>query len=93
MTTGLSLTTELDTKSYNRAVNTVNIYSKQIEQLLGSAYRNSLAYDDKLTASLAKITNTFRQLQKQIFINQSIINNFNANAPYQYPTTLLENKI
>ena len=93
MTTGLSLTTKLDTQSYNRAVNTVNIYSKQIEQLLGSAYRNSLAYDDKLTASLAKITNTFRQLQKQIFINQSIINNFNASAPYQYPTTLLENKI
>ena len=93
MTTGLSLTTELDTQSYNRAVNTVNIYSKQIEQLLGSAYRNSLAYDDKLTASLAKITETFRQLQKQIFINQSIINKINANAPYQYPTTLLENKI
>lgn len=93
MTTGLSLTTKLDTQSYNRTVNTVNIYSKQIEQLLESAYRNSLAYDDKLTSSLAKITNTFRQLQRQIFINQSIINNFNANAPYQYPTDLIENKI
>lgn len=89
MTNGLSLISKLDKQSYNSIVNTINMSQKELVELLESAYRNSMYYDDNISKSYAKLQLTFRQLQNQIFINQFIINNFNASPPYQAPTELL----
>ena len=78
MTNGLSLISKLDKQSYNSIVNTINMSQKELVELLESAYRNSIYYDDGISKAYAKLRLTFRQLQNQIFINQFIINNFDC---------------
>lgn len=87
--TGVSIITNEDDQSYNSAVYKINQHQKdnvsKLENALGNASRNN----EELNKSISAINKTIANLNKQIYINQCLIDNWNKNPPYSYPTELL----
>lgn len=87
--TGVSIITNENDQSYNSAVYKINQHQKdnvsKLENALGNASRNN----EELNKSISAINKTIANLNKQIYINQCLIDNWNKNPPYSYPTELL----
>lgn len=88
--TGLNIITQNNTHSYNTAVNAINRHQKENVSKLESALNLANSNNDKLSDSLNTVNRSIMNLKKQIFINQSLIDNWNNNSPYTFPTQLLE---
>lgn len=88
--TGLSVITQNDSVSYNRSVNTINVHQKDNVNKLESALVNANRNNDALQESLAAVKNNIKNVKKQVFINQCLIDNWNRSAPYTYPTDMLQ---
>lgn len=87
--TGVSIITNENDQSYNSAVYKINQHQKdnvsKLENALGNASRNN----EELNKSISAINKTIANLNKQIYINQCLIDNWDRNPPYSYPTELL----
>lgn len=87
--TGVSIITNENDQSYNSAVYKINQHQKdnvsKLENALGNASRNN----EELNKSISAINKTIANLNKQIYINQCLIDNWDKNPPYSYPTELL----
>lgn len=88
--TGLSVVSLNDSVSYNRSVNTINVHQKDNVEKLESALVNANRNNDALQESLAAVRNTIKNVKKQVFMNQCLIDNWNRNPPYAYPTNMLQ---
>lgn len=88
--TGLSVITQNDSVSYNRSVNTINVHQKDNVNKLESALVNANRNNDALQESLAAVKNNIKNVKKQVFVNQCLIDNWNRNVPYTYPTDMLQ---
>ena len=87
--TSLSVITQDTDTSYNRAVRTINIHQQDNVNKLESALVNANRNNDALQESLAAVRNNIKNVKKQIFINQCLIDNWTRNPPYTYPVELL----
>ena len=88
--TGVSVITQNDSVSYNRAVNTINVHQKENVNKLESALVNANRNNDALQESLAAVKNNIKNVKRQVFINQCLIDNWPKTPPYTYPTDLLD---
>lgn len=87
--TGLSVLSQNDSTSYNRSVNVINVHQKDNVTKLESALVNANRNNDALQESLAAVRNNIKNVKKQIFINQALIDNWTRVPPYTYPVELL----
>lgn len=92
MSTGTSMNviTKNNTQSYNTAVAAINKHQKENVAKLENALSLANSNNDKLQQSLNEVNKSINNLKKQIFINQCLINNWELNAPYTFPTELLQ---
>ena len=88
--TGTSIITSNDSQSYNTAVNQINIHQKDNVNKLENALINANRNNDILQEALNAVIKTINNCKKQIFINDSLIVNWNRNAPYTYNVELLQ---
>lgn len=87
--TGVSIITNENDQSYNSAVYKINQHQKDNVSKLESALNNASRNNEELNKSISAINKTIANLNKQIYINQCLIDNWNKNPPYSYPTELL----
>ena len=87
--TGTSIITSNDSQSYNTAVNQINIHQKDNVNKLENALINANRNNDILQEALNTVIKTINNCKKQIFINDSLIVNWNRTAPYTYNVELL----
>lgn len=88
--TGTSIITSNDSQSYNTAVNQINIHQKDNVNKLENALINANRNNDILQEALNTVIKTINNCKKQIFINDSLIVNWNRTAPYTYNVELLK---
>ena len=88
--TGISIVTENNSKSYNTAVNTINLHQKDNVRKLENALYNANSNTAALLASLEVINSNIRNCKKQVFINNALIVNWNKEAPFTYNIELLQ---
>lgn len=88
--TGLSVVSQNDSVSYNRSVNVINVHQKDNVEKLESALVNANRNNAALQESLAAVRNTIKNVKKQVFMNQCLIDNWNRNPPYTYPVDMLQ---
>lgn len=88
--TGTSIISQNDSASYNRSVNTINIHQKENVNKLESALVNANRNNDALQESLVAVNKNIKNVKKQIFVNQCLIDNWPRNPPYTFPTELLQ---
>ena len=86
---GISIITSNDSQSYNAAVNQINIHQKDNVNKLENALINANRNNDILQEALNTVIKTINNCKKQIFINDSLIVNWNRTAPYTYNVELL----
>ena len=86
---GISIITSNDSQSYNTAVNQINIHQKDNVNKLENALINANRNNDILQEALNTVIKTINNCKKQIFINDSLIVNWNRTAPYTYNVELL----
>lgn len=87
--TGVSIITNENDQSYNSAVYKINQHQKDNVSKLESALNNANRNNEQLAQSISEINNSIINLNKQIYINQCLINNWNNEQPYSYPVELL----
>jgi hypothetical protein len=87
--TGLSVVSQNDSVSYNRSVNVINVHQKDNVNKLENALINANRNNDILQEALSTVIRTINNCKKQIFINDSLIVNWNRTAPYTYNVELL----
>lgn len=87
---GISIITSNDSQSYNTAVNQINIHQKDNVNKLENALINANRNNDILQEALNTVIKTINNCKKQIFINDSLIVNWNRTAPYTYNVELLK---
>lgn len=87
--TGVSIITNENDQSYNSAVYKINQHQKDNVSKLESALNNANKNNEQLAQSISEINNSIINLNKQIFVNQCLINNWNNEQPYSYPVELL----
>lgn len=87
--TGISLITSENDQSYNGAVYKINQHQKDNVSKLESALTNASRNNQELNDAIIEINKSIADLNKQIYINQCLIDNWNKNPPYSYPTELL----
>lgn len=87
--TGVSIITNENDQSYNSAVYKINQHQKDNVSKLESALNNANKNNKQLAQSISEINNSIINLNKQIYINQCLINNWNNEQPYSYPVELL----
>ena len=87
--TGVSIITNENDQSYNSAVYKINQHKKDNVSKLESALNNANKNNEQLAQSISEINNSIINLNKQIFVNQCLINNWNNEQPYSYPVELL----
>lgn len=87
--TGVSIITNENDQSYNSAVYKINQHQKDNVSKLESALNNANKNNEQLAQSISEINNSIINLNKQIYINQCLINNWNNEQPYSYPVELL----
>lgn len=87
--TGVSIITNENDQSYNSAVYKINQHQKDNVSKLESALNNANKNNEQLAQSISEINNSVINLNKQIYINQCLINNWNNEQPYSYPVELL----
>ena len=88
--TGLSVITENNSDSYNRAVNTINLHQKENVRKLENALYNANSNNAALLASLEVINDNIKNCKKQVFVNNALIVNWNKEAPFTYNIELLQ---
>ena len=88
--TGISIVTENNSKSYNTAVNTINLHQKDNVRKLENALYNANSNNATLWGSLEVINSNIRNCKKQVFINNALIVNWNKEAPFTYNIELLQ---
>lgn len=87
--TGVSIITNENDQSYNSAVYKINQHQKDNVSKLESALNNANKNNEQLAQSISEINNSIINLNKQIYINQCLIDNWNNEQPYSYPVELL----
>lgn len=87
--TGVSIITSENDQSYNSAVYKINQHQKDNVSKLESALNNANRNNEQLSKDIAEINKAVTDLNKQIFINQCLIDNWNNSPPYTYPVELL----
>ena len=87
--TGVSIITNENDQSYNSAVYKINQHQKDNVSKLESALNNANKNNEQLAQSISEINNSITNLNKQIFVNQCLIDNWNNEQPYSYPVELL----
>lgn len=87
---GLSIITNENDQSYNSAVYKINIHQKSNVDKLENALNNASKNNDLLQSSLLQVNNSINNLNKQIFINQALIDNWNRNPPYYYNVDIVK---
>lgn len=87
--TGVSIITNENDQSYNSAVYKINQHQKANVEKLDSALNNANRNNEQLSQSIMEINKSILNLNKQIYINQCLIDNWNNNPPYSYPVELL----
>ena len=88
--TSLSIVTDNTSKSYNTAVNTINLHQKDNVRKLENALYNANSNNAALLASLEVINNSIKNCKKQVFVNNALIVNWDKEAPFTYNTELLQ---
>ncbi len=88
--TGVSIITNENDQSYNGAVYKINQHQKDNVSKLESALNNANRNNEQLAQSISEINNSITNLNKQIYINQCLIDNWDRNPPYSYPVELLQ---
>lgn len=87
--TGVSIITNENDQSYNSAVYKINQHQKDNVSKLESALNNANRNNEQLSQSISEINNSITNLNKQIYVNQCLIDNWNNEQPYTYPVELL----
>lgn len=88
--TGVSIITNENDQSYNSAVYKINQHQKDNVSKLESALNNANRNNEQLAQSISEINNSITNLNKQIYVNQCLIDNWDRNPPYSYPVELLQ---
>lgn len=81
---------DINTKAYNRSLQVIGLHNQNNIRILQSAINNASLYTDQLNRLLAKIMESEVQLKRQIFVNQSVVDNIDKEPPYIFPTSILE---
>lgn len=87
--TGVSIITNENDQSYNSAVYKINQHQKDNVSKLENALNNANRNNEQLSQSISEINNSITNLNKQIYVNQCLIDNWNNEQPYSYPVELL----
>lgn len=88
--TGLSIITDNNKFSYNKAVNTINRHQKENIAKLEWALSNVINEITPFQKAIAELAVSIDSLKKQVFLNQCLIDNWEKSAPYSYPIELLD---
>lgn len=88
--TGVSIITNENDQSYNSAVYKINQHQKSNVEKLESALSNASRNNQDLQNATIEINKSIANLNKQIYINQCLIDNWDRNPPYSYPVELLQ---
>ena len=88
--TGISVISNDDASSYNRAVAVINQKQKENVVKLERALAVANANNTKLQTSIDNIQDKLKDLKKQVYVNQCLIDNWDKEAPYSYPVEMLD---
>lgn len=88
--TGVSIITNENDQSYNSAVYKINQHQKANVEKLDSALNNASRNNEELNKDILDVNKSITNLNKQIYINQCLIDNWDRNPPYSYPVELLQ---
>lgn len=87
---GLNVITKNNIKSYNTTVNAINAFQKDNIRKLNLALANIEEPITKLAKTVGILQSSISSLQKQVFLNQVLIDNWEKNPPYSYDYTILD---
>ena len=72
----LSVITNDNIQSYNRAVNAINQNQRNNIRKLNKALSNANSANNNIQLAYANLSNTINELKKKVFINQALCDNF-----------------
>lgn len=88
--TSLNTITKNTIKSYNTTVKAINTFQKKNINILNRSLELIVDSNDKLNLSIMLLANNITSLQKQVFLNQVLIDNWEKQPPYSYDYTILD---
>ena len=72
----LSVITQNDLQSYNRAVNAINQNQRNNIRKLNIALEQANSANSNIAAAYANLSNVIKELKGKVFINQALCDNF-----------------
>lgn len=87
---GLNVITKNTIQSYNTTVSAINNFQKENIGKLQKSIVSCISTNSKLNKSISLLVNSIVSLQKQVFLNQVLIDNWERNEPYIIDDTILE---
>lgn len=87
---GLNVITKNTIQSYNTTVSAINNFQKENIEKLQKSIVSCISTNSKLNKSISLLVNSIVSLQKQVFLNQVLIDNWERNEPYIIDDTILE---
>ena len=87
---GLNVITKNTIQSYNTTVSAINNFQKENIEKLQKSIVSCISTNSKLNNSISLLVNSIISLQKQVFLNQVLIDNWERNEPYIIDDTILE---
>lgn len=88
--TGLNVITKNTIPSYNTVVKGINTKQKENINTLERAIAKIIDANSKLNSSIGLLVTSITSLQKQVFLNQVLIDNWEKNPPYTFDYTILD---
>lgn len=88
--TGINAITQNTIPSYNTTVNAINRFQKDNVNKLDRALSNVYDSNSRLNSSIGLLVNSITSLQKQVFLNQVLLDNWDHQPPYSYDYTILQ---
>ena len=88
--TGINAITHNTIPSYNTTVNAINRFQKNNINTLERALSTIYDSNARLNASIGTLVNSIVSLQKQVFLNQVLLDNWDKQPPYSYDYTILQ---
>ena len=88
--TGLHVISKNTIPSYNTVVKGINTKQKENINTLERAIAKIIDANSKLNSSIGLLVTSITSLQKQVFLNQVLIDNWEKNPPYTFDYTILD---
>lgn len=91
MNGNLSVITNDNTQSYNRAVYAINQNQRNNVRKLSTALQEANSANDQIRVAYVNLDNTISELKKKVFINQTLCDNFGVCATLDCGTSQASN--